>query len=302
MQLYYSKNCDICEYKNSYIFKEECHNCIDLKTGCFTRFKSTLKPNKETIKAINESENNINMIKCENVEDMFSKLDINIANSLAIHDEETTLDSNFQPIKKDQLEKSDQVSDQVEKSCGNCVNKNKEGEKYDYQAGYFKECDDCKNKSKWLPIEEEQSEKVIYKGCVDEQVQFGNNDDPRDLLEIGKIYELKKKEIHSWHTKYILKDFPDKKFNSVCFQSIEQEQQEEQTDEIQQKFKISQLENELAEKDKEISDLKIQAKSLSAQFERAEMFRGQLEEKDKEIERLEEANREFRKALYKETE
>lgn len=33
-------------------------------------------PNEETLKAIKDSENNINMVKCLNVEDMFNELEI----------------------------------------------------------------------------------------------------------------------------------------------------------------------------------------------------------------------------------
>jgi hypothetical protein len=63
--------------------------------------------------------------------------------------------------------------------------------------------------------------KLKYIGVSDEQVQWGRNDDPRDsFLEIGKTYELLDKEVHSWHTKFILKEFPDKKFNSVSFEEI----------------------------------------------------------------------------------
>ena len=59
-----------------------------------------------------------------------------------------------------------------------------------------------------------------YIGCDDDQIKWGSNSDPRDLLEEGKEYEVLKKEVHSWHTKIILKDFPDKKFNSVCFKEV----------------------------------------------------------------------------------
>jgi hypothetical protein len=65
--------------------------------------------------------------------------------------------------------------------------------------------------------------KVKYIGASDAQVNFGSNDDPRGLLEEGKIYTLKGKEIHSWHTKYSLEEFPHKKFNSVSFGIVEGE-------------------------------------------------------------------------------
>lgn len=49
-----------------------------------------------------------------------------------------------------------------------------------------------------------------------EQIRWGGNDDPKGLT-IGKKYTVKKLEVHSWHTKVILSEFPDKKFNSVSF-------------------------------------------------------------------------------------
>jgi len=60
-------------------------------------------------------------------------------------------------------------------------------------------------------------DEVYYIGSESEQVKWGNNDDPKGILEIGKKYTLLKKEYHKWHTKYILEQFPDKQFNSVSF-------------------------------------------------------------------------------------
>jgi len=62
--------------------------------------------------------------------------------------------------------------------------------------------------------------KVKYIGASDAQVNYGSNDDPRGLLKEGKIYTIQRKEVHSYHTKYILKEFPDKKFNSVSFEEV----------------------------------------------------------------------------------
>ena len=47
--------------------------------------------------------------------------------------------------------------------------------------------------------------------------QWGGHSDPNGLLEFGKEYELERAEVHSWHTKIFLKDFPGKSFNSVWF-------------------------------------------------------------------------------------
>lgn len=61
--------------------------------------------------------------------------------------------------------------------------------------------------------------RVIYVGASDEQVRWGDNDDPRDLLIEGKEYEVEEKEVHSWHTKLYLVGI-EGRFNSVCFAEI----------------------------------------------------------------------------------
>lgn len=61
--------------------------------------------------------------------------------------------------------------------------------------------------------------KVKFIGCSEDQIRWGSNDDPNNILKIGEIYELDKKEVHSWHTKYYLKGVKGK-FNSVCFEEI----------------------------------------------------------------------------------
>lgn len=66
-------------------------------------------------------------------------------------------------------------------------------------------------------IDSVEHETVTYLDASDGQVRWGGNDDPRGLLEVGKAYAVAKREQHSWHTKLYLVDFPDKKFNSVCF-------------------------------------------------------------------------------------
>ena len=55
-------------------------------------------------------------------------------------------------------------------------------------------------------------------GCSSSQVRWGDNDDPRGILEEGSAYAVKSVEIHSWHTEIELEAFPGKKFNSVCFE------------------------------------------------------------------------------------
>lgn len=62
---------------------------------------------------------------------------------------------------------------------------------------------------------------VIFIGASDEQVAWGGNDDPRKHLVSGESYTIDRIETHNWHTKIYLKEFPGKKFNSVCFSENE---------------------------------------------------------------------------------
>ena len=57
---------------------------------------------------------------------------------------------------------------------------------------------------------------MIYTGCTIEQVRWGNNDDPREVLEKGKSYQIEHIRHHKWHTKYKLQGI-DGWYNSVCF-------------------------------------------------------------------------------------
>lgn len=60
---------------------------------------------------------------------------------------------------------------------------------------------------------------VKYIGCSQEQINWGNNDDPRDILFVGDRYYVEHVEHHSHHTKIILRGVRGK-FNSVCFEII----------------------------------------------------------------------------------
>ena len=62
--------------------------------------------------------------------------------------------------------------------------------------------------------------KVKFIGCSDEQVRWGGNDDPREVLAVGDVYEVERTDVHSWHTKVKLKGI-DGNFNSVCFDSAD---------------------------------------------------------------------------------
>ena len=58
---------------------------------------------------------------------------------------------------------------------------------------------------------------VEYIGCSQEQINWGNNDDPRSFLIVGKEYTIEKVDVHSQHTKIRLYNKVGW-FNSVCFQ------------------------------------------------------------------------------------
>ncbi len=62
----------------------------------------------------------------------------------------------------------------------------------------------------------EKGDAVEYIGCSTEQIRWGNNDDPRSLLVIGKEYTIEKVKVHSQHTKVKLLHKMGW-FNSVCF-------------------------------------------------------------------------------------
>ncbi len=59
-------------------------------------------------------------------------------------------------------------------------------------------------------------DEVRYNGASDEQVAWGGNDDPREVLIEGNTYIISAIEEHSWHTKLKLRQF-DGWFNSVSF-------------------------------------------------------------------------------------
>ncbi len=54
-----------------------------------------------------------------------------------------------------------------------------------------------------------------------DRVRWGSNDDPEQYLKPGHTYTLWSREEHTWHTKYILVEFPGKKFNSTHFEDVE---------------------------------------------------------------------------------
>ena len=67
-----------------------------------------------------------------------------------------------------------------------------------------------------------KNDTVEYTGCSEEQVKWGNNDDPRSCLILGKEYIIEKVDVHKQHTKIKLYNKMGW-FNSVCFKLVETE-------------------------------------------------------------------------------
>lgn len=70
--------------------------------------------------------------------------------------------------------------------------------------------------------------KVTYRDCSQEQASWGSCADPRGILEPGKAYEVERMQVHSWHTKVFLTDFPGQGFNSCCFDDAQPSPSENQ--------------------------------------------------------------------------
>ena len=60
---------------------------------------------------------------------------------------------------------------------------------------------------------------VVFKGASIEQIKWGGHDDPREILTVGKIYLVEKREIHAWHTQIKLIGI-DGWFNDVSFERL----------------------------------------------------------------------------------
>lgn len=60
---------------------------------------------------------------------------------------------------------------------------------------------------------------VKFIGCTREQINWGNNTDPEDLLIQGGVYFVQQMIVKSSHTKLILRGV-EGKFNSVCFERL----------------------------------------------------------------------------------
>jgi len=64
-----------------------------------------------------------------------------------------------------------------------------------------------------------KNDTVKYIGCTKEQILWGNNDDPRNLLFIGEKYMIEKVDVHRQHTKVKLYGKMGW-YNSVCFETV----------------------------------------------------------------------------------
>jgi hypothetical protein len=60
---------------------------------------------------------------------------------------------------------------------------------------------------------------VKFVGCTREQVNWGNNTDPENLLVPGGVYFVQQMIVKSSHSKLILRGV-EGKFNSVCFERL----------------------------------------------------------------------------------
>ena len=66
-----------------------------------------------------------------------------------------------------------------------------------------------------------EKKKLRFNGVdCKEQISWGGHVDPKGLLVKGKTYDLDRYEVHSYHTKTFLKEFPGKSFNSVWFEAV----------------------------------------------------------------------------------
>jgi hypothetical protein len=61
-----------------------------------------------------------------------------------------------------------------------------------------------------------KGDKIVFISATDDQVRWGSNDDPRKVLDTGRVYEIESVEVHHWHTKIKLVGV-EGRFNSVNF-------------------------------------------------------------------------------------
>ena len=78
------------------------------------------------------------------------------------------------------------------------------------KSAFFKELNELYKKNTLLK----------YIGTTDIQVNWGQNDDPRLVLQEGKIYEIEEIDIHRSHTKIMLVGI-NGRFNSASFEVVD---------------------------------------------------------------------------------
>lgn len=66
-----------------------------------------------------------------------------------------------------------------------------------------------------------EGDSVLFTIATEDQIKWGNNEDPRLHLELNKEYVVSKVEVHTWHTKVYLEGFDNLPFNSVHFRLVE---------------------------------------------------------------------------------
>jgi len=72
----------------------------------------------------------------------------------------------------------------------------------------------------WAKMDQIKAGKTVkFLGCTEEQIAWGNNDDPNSILFRNDLYYVEHVEVHSNHTKIELRGVKGK-FNSVCFEVV----------------------------------------------------------------------------------
>lgn len=67
-----------------------------------------------------------------------------------------------------------------------------------------------------LPV---QGDLVKFTGATPDQIRWGSNENPNEVLIEGEVYSFSKVEIHSFHTKVWVNGHGP--FNSVSFELVE---------------------------------------------------------------------------------
>ena len=62
-------------------------------------------------------------------------------------------------------------------------------------------------------------DRIKFISSSKDQVNWGSNNDPNEILNTDTIYEIEDVEVHSWHTKISIVGIKGK-FNSVSFELL----------------------------------------------------------------------------------